>query len=63
MKILIGYNNKHGPYGGSYAGFRAGLRRLHELWDVDAHALEQSDPIEIALAVRALSKSGPPHMY
>lgn len=41
----------------------AGLRRLHELWDVDEQALRQSDPVEIALAVRALSESGPPHMY
>jgi len=42
---------------------QTGLRRLHELWDVDEQALRNSDPVEVALAVRALSDSGPPHTY
>jgi hypothetical protein len=37
-----------------------GLSRMAELWRVDALALKNSDPEEIALAVRALSLTGPP---
>lgn len=37
-----------------------GLRRMRELWEVDAAALRNSDPEELALAVRALSLAGPP---
>lgn len=36
----------------------AGLRRLREMWpeeEVDAQALADSDPVQLALAVRALS--------
>lgn len=47
----------------SESGCVAGIEKLHELWDVDEQALRQSDPFELALAVRALSESGPPHMY
>lgn len=47
----------------SESGCIAGIERLHELWDVDELALRQSDPFELALAVRALSEGGPPHMY
>ncbi len=36
---------------------------MHELWDVDEQALRDSDPVEVALAVRALSCSGPPRVY
>ena len=38
----------------------SGLKSLHELWDVDAAALQKSDPMDLALAVRALSVDGPP---
>lgn len=47
----------------SESGCIAGIEKLHELWAVDEQALRQSDPFELALAVRALSESGPPHMY
>lgn len=39
---------------------RVGLARMRELWDVDAAALANSDPDELALAVRALGLTGPP---
>ncbi|KAL4527170.1 hypothetical protein Ndes2526B_g09119 [Nannochloris sp. 'desiccata'] len=37
-----------------------GLKRMKELWKVDAIALKNSEPEELALAVRALSLQGPP---
>ena len=37
-----------------------GLQRMKELWQVDAIALKNSEPEELALAVRALSLQGPP---
>ena len=40
-----------------------GLRRLRELWDVDAAALSNSETFEVALAIRALSPSGPPKRF
>lgn len=40
---------------------RVGLRRMDELWPgLSPSTLEQSDPQELALAVRALGLSGPP---
>jgi hypothetical protein len=39
---------------------QVGIQRLHELWKVDASALANSEPEELALAVRALSLGGPP---
>jgi hypothetical protein len=42
---------------------RAGLTSMHELWDVDDRILRDSDPVELVLAVRALSSSGPPRTY
>ena len=39
---------------------KIGLERMIELWKVDATALKNSDPEELALAVRALSLKGPP---
>ena len=44
----------------SVASMEVGLRRLRELWSVDAAALKNSDPEELALAVRALGLNGPP---
>jgi hypothetical protein len=42
----------------------AGISRLHELWpDLDEQALRDSDPYELALAVRALSTAGPPEKF
>jgi hypothetical protein len=37
-----------------------GLKRMKDLWKVDAIALKNSEPEELALAVRALSLQGPP---
>jgi hypothetical protein len=37
-----------------------GLKRMKELWKVDTIALKNSEPEELALAVRALSLQGPP---
>jgi len=41
-------------------GLLTGLQQLRDLWDVDEQALADSDPMELALAVRALSNVGPP---
>ena len=41
----------------------AGLASMYELWDVDDRILRDSDPVELVLAVRALSSSGPPRTY
>jgi hypothetical protein len=41
----------------------AGIRNLRELWDVDEQALRNSAPVDLALAVRALSDSGPPKRF
>jgi hypothetical protein len=41
----------------------AGIAKLKELWDVDEQALRDSDPFELALAVRALSTAGPPRKF
>ncbi|DBA96723.1 TPA: hypothetical protein ACH3X1_015565 [Trebouxia sp. C0004] len=38
-----------------------GLRGLHDLWDVDEVALGNSNPWELALAIRAMSEQGPPN--
>jgi len=38
-----------------------GLRGLHDLWDVDEVALGNSNPWELALAIRAMSEKGPPN--
>lgn len=37
-----------------------GLQGLHDLWDVDEVALGNSNPWELALAIRAMSDEGPP---
>lgn len=37
-----------------------GLQGLHDLWDVDEVALGNSNPWELALAIRAMSDQGPP---
>lgn len=42
------------------ASIQVGIHRLYELWKVDASALANSEPEELALAVRALSLGGPP---
>ena len=42
------------------ASIQVGIGRLHELWKVDVAALVNSEPEELALAVRALSLKGPP---
>jgi len=42
------------------ASLEVGIQRLHDLWDVDSIALGNSDPDELALAVRALGLNGPP---
>ena len=42
---------------------RTGVRRLRELWDIDAAALAASDVAELALAVRALSLTKLPPSY
>jgi hypothetical protein len=39
------------------------LKQFSELWDVDAEVLQNSETAEVALAIRALSKSGPPKKY
>jgi hypothetical protein len=39
---------------------RTGLLRLRELWDVGPDTFRNSDPLELALAVRALGLKGPP---
>ena len=36
-----------------------GLRELHDLWDVDETCLRNSNPWEIALAIRTMSETGP----
>lgn len=46
-----------------FTDIHSGIRRLRELWDVDPQALRNSDPAELALAVRALSDSGPPKRF
>ncbi len=38
-----------------------GLRGLHDLWDVDEVAQGNSNPWELALAIRAMSEQGPPN--
>lgn len=40
-----------------------GLEELHNLWEVDAKALGDSDPWKLALAVRSLSPTGPPRRF
>lgn len=45
------------------AAAAAGLEQLKQLWQVDEEALRESDPAELALAVRALSKAGAPKRY
>lgn len=37
-----------------------GLERMRELWNIDEEMLENSEPDELALAVRALGLQGPP---
>ena len=37
-----------------------GLRELHDLWDVDETALGNSNPWELALAIRTMSDQEPP---
>ncbi len=47
-----------------YAAALAGIRRVHELWpDLDEDALRNSEPRDLALAVRALSDTGPPKKW
>jgi hypothetical protein len=42
----------------------AALPRLRELWpDLDDDALANSHPAQLALALRALSRQGPPERY
>lgn len=38
----------------------SGLRELHDLWDVDEVALGNSNPWELALAIRTMSDQEPP---
>ena len=38
----------------------SGLRELHDLWDVDETALGNSNPWELALAIRTMSDQEPP---
>lgn len=40
-----------------------GVEQLHDLWDVDEAALQASEPFHLALAVKALSSSGPPASF
>jgi hypothetical protein len=44
----------------SPASIELGLKRMKELWRLDVTALKNSEPEELALAVRALSLQGPP---
>lgn len=37
----------------------SGLRELHDLWDIDETALSNSNPWELALAIRTMSDNGP----
>lgn len=46
-----------------FLDIEAGLQRFRELWDVDAEALRNSETFEVALAIRALSESGPPSKF
>ena len=52
-----------GPDNSHLLPWGAGLASMHELWDVDEGILRDSDPVELVLAVRALSSSGPPRTY
>lgn len=40
-----------------------GLERMRELWSINEEMLRNSEPDELALAVRALSLKGPPKKY
>ena len=42
---------------------KAALRAMSELWTLSADVLGNSEPREVALAVRALSPSGPPERF
>lgn len=42
---------------------KIGLERLKDLWDVDEQAMANSEPLELALAVKALGLSGPPKKF
>jgi hypothetical protein len=46
-----------------FSDLRLGLQRFSELWDVNTDLLRNSDSAEVALAIRALSESGPPEKY
>lgn len=41
----------------------AALKKMGELWTLTADVLGNSEPREVALAVRALSPSGPPRRF
>lgn len=46
-----------------FVELQSGIEQLHDLWEVDEDALAASDPAMLGLAVRALSRAGPPHRF
>ena len=61
--LQAGSTSPCGGYMYSLRAIHAGLAAMHELWDVNEQVLRDCDPVEVALAVRALSCSGPPRVY